>query len=161
MVTIIAAVSDNYVLGKNNQLIWHLPEDLKRFKRITAGHSVIMGRKTFESLKGPLPKRRNIIVTRNKNYRIENCEVVHSLEEALKITQEDENPFILGGAQIYEQALDFADFMDLTWVHHHFDGDAFFPKFDKSIWREIEREAHKKDESNPYDYSFVRYKKNG
>ncbi|MGB5242280.1 MAG: dihydrofolate reductase [Lutimonas sp.] len=161
MVTIIAAVSDNYVLGKNNQLIWHLPEDLKRFKRITAGHSVIMGRKTFESLKGPLPKRRNIIVTRNKNYRIENCEVVHSLEEALKITQADENPFILGGAQIYEQALDFADSMDLTWVHHHFDGDAFFPKFDKSIWREIEREAHKKDESNPYDYSFVRYKKNG
>ncbi len=161
MVTIIAAVSDNYVLGKNNQLIWHLPEDLKRFKRITAGHSVIMGRKTFESLKGPLPKRRNIIVTRNKNYKVANCEVVHSLEEALKMTQADENPFILGGAQIYEQALDFADFIDLTWVHHNFDGDAFFPKIDHNIWIEIEREEHKKDEYNPYDYSFVRYKKNG
>ncbi|MFD1314512.1 dihydrofolate reductase [Namhaeicola litoreus] len=161
MITIIAAVADNYVLGKNNQLIWHLPEDLRRFKRITAGHCVIMGRKTFESLNGPLPKRKNIIITRNKDYRAENCFVVHSLEEALQLSQEDDNPFILGGAQIYEQALQFAERMDLTWVHHNFDGDAFFPNFDKSIWVEIEREDHKKDEKNKYDYSFVKYKKNG
>jgi dihydrofolate reductase len=120
-----------------------------------------MGRKTFESLNGPLPRRNNLIVTRNKSYKAENCQVVHSLEEALKMTQEDENRFILGGAEIYQQALQFADMMDLTWVHHKFEGDAFFPKFDKNIWVEIEREDHKMDDKNPYDYSFVRYKKNG
>lgn len=159
MVTIIAAVGRNKALGKNNDLIWHLPADLRRFKEVTRGHHVIMGRKTFESLGKPLPNRTNIIVSRNSNYKADGCVVVGSLEEALKEAHSDPNPYILGGAQIYEQALEVADRMDLTLVHEDFEADAFFPDFSDENWEETGRQDFKKDEKNPYDYSFVQYKK--
>lgn len=158
MLTIIAAIAENNALGKDNQLIWHLPADLRRFKKVTQGHAVIMGRKTFESLGKPLPNRTNIIITKQKDYQKEDCIVVNSLEEALQCAKDD-NPFILGGAQIYRQALDFADVLDLTIVHHEFDADAYFPEIDKNTWTEVSREHHLKDEQNPYDYSFVKYEK--
>ncbi len=121
MLTIIAAVAKNNALGKNNDLIWRLPADLKRFKKITLGHHVIMGRKTFESLGRPLPNRTTIIVSRNKTYQVDGCIVVNSLEEAISAAQEDQNPFILGGGEIYKQALLLADILDLTLVHHSFE----------------------------------------
>ena len=157
-VTIIAAIGKNRELGKDNDLLWHLPNDLKRFKKVTKGHTVIMGRKTFESLGKALPHRTNIIITRNKNYTAENCTVVNSLAEALQKVNND-NPFILGGAEIYAQSMDIADTLDLTLVDATFEADAFFPEIDTTIWIEVYREDHKTDEQHPYNYSFVTYKK--
>ncbi len=160
MLTIIAAVAKNKALGKNNDLIWRLPADLKRFKKITLGHHVIMGRKTFESLGRPLPNRTTIIISRNVSYKVEGCTVVHTLEAAILAAKEDNNPFILGGGEIYKQALLRADILDLTLVHHSFDdADTFFPDIDYNQWIEINREDFKADEQHAYDYSFVRYKK--
>ena len=160
MVTIIAAIAENNALGKDNQLIWHLPADLKRFKKTTLNHAVIMGRKTFESLGKPLPNRTNILITRDKNYKAEGCEVVNSLKDALEVALKvDENPFILGGAEIYNQAMPFTDKLDVTFVHHKFDADVFFPEIDKTIWKETSRENYKADENNKYDYSFVTFER--
>lgn len=160
MVTIIAAIAENNALGKNNQLIWHLPADLKRFKKTTLNHAVIMGRKTYESLGKPLPNRTNILITRDKNYKAEGCLVVNSVKEALKAAAEvDENPFILGGAEIYKQAMPFTDKLDITFVHHQFEADVFFPEIDKTIWKETSRENFKADENNKYDYSFVTFER--
>ena len=156
-ITIIAAVAENNALGKNNQLIWHIPADLKRFKKITSGHDVIMGRNTFESLGKPLPNRTNIVITRNKNYKAQGCIIVHSLNEAIYEASQDENPFILGGAQIYTEAIKIADKLDITLVHETFEADAFFPEIDENIWDEISREDVEADEKNKYDYSFVTY----
>ncbi len=161
MITIIAAIANNNALGMDNKLIWHLPEDLKRFKRVTNGHHVIMGRKTFESLGKPLPNRTSIIITRNKNYKAENCLVVNSLNEALKNANSDSNPYILGGAEIYNLAMPIADKLDLTIIHHEFKADTFFPEIDPSIWEEKSREDFKADDINKYDYSFVTYEKIG
>lgn len=158
MVTIIAAIAENNVLGKDNKLIWYLPADLKRFKKMTLNHVVIMGRKTFESMGKPLPNRTNIIITRDKKYKTEGCVVVNSLREALKVAaKEDENPFILGGAEIYKQAIPFTDRLDLTFVHHKFEADVFFPEIDRTIWKETSREDFKADDKNKYDYSFVTF----
>lgn len=159
MITIIAAIAENNALGKDNQLIWHLPADLKRFKKVTLGHHIIMGRKTFESLGKPLPNRTTIIISRNKNYTKKNCIVVNSLDEAIKASKDDKNPYILGGAQIYKQAMPIADKLDITFVHHNFEADAFFPEIDLNIWQETSREDFKKDETNKYNYSFVTYLK--
>ncbi|MBL4724380.1 MAG: dihydrofolate reductase [Lutibacter sp.] len=159
MITIIAAVAENNALGKDNQLIWHLPADLKRFKKVTLNHHIIMGRKTFESLGKPLPNRTSIIITRNTTYKADGCIVVNSLQEALEAAKEDENPYILGGADIYNQAIKIADELDLTFVHHSFEADAFFPKIDKEIWKETSREDFKADEKNKFDFSFVTYLK--
>ncbi|MFK5958001.1 MAG: dihydrofolate reductase [Lutibacter sp.] len=159
MITIIAAIAENNALGKDNQLIWHLPADLKRFKKVTSNHKVIMGRKTYESLGKPLPNRTNIIITRNTNFKAEGCVIVNSLQEAIEASKEDENPFILGGAEIYKQAIEIADKLDLTFVHHLFEADAFFPKIDTTIWKEISRENFKADDKNKYDYSFVSFKR--
>ena len=159
MITIIAAIAKDNALGKDNQLIWHLPNDLKRFKKVTSGHHVIMGRKTFESLGKPLPNRVNIVITRNSNYTAEGCVVVHSLQEAIAAAKDDANPFILGGAQIYKQALQVADVLDLTFVHQSFDADAFFPEINMEIWKKNSREDYKADEKNKFDYSFVTYVK--
>jgi dihydrofolate reductase len=159
MITIIAAIANNNALGLNNKLIWNLPEDLKRFKRVTTGHHVIMGRKTFESLDKPLPNRTTIIITRNKNYKANNCVIVNSLDEALENAKQDKNPYILGGAEIYKLAMPIANKLDLTIVHHEFKADAFFPEIDTSIWKEKSRENFKADEMNKYDYSFVSYEK--
>jgi len=117
----------NRVIGIDNKLPWHLPGELQYFKQITSGHTVIMGRKTFESISKPLPDRRNIVITRNKEYAAEGVEVVHSLEEALKLSQGDLEQFIIGGAQIYEEALKIADRLYVTLIYEHFEGDAHFP----------------------------------
>jgi len=157
MITVIAAIAKNNALGKDNQLIWYLPADLKRFKKVTLGHHIIMGRKTFESLGKPLPNRTTIIITRNKNYTQHGCIVVNSLNEAIEAAKEDENPYILGGAEIYKQALNIADKLDLTFVHQNFEADVFFPEIDFKIWKETSREDFKSDEKNKFNYSFVTY----
>ncbi|MFA5297823.1 MAG: dihydrofolate reductase [Lutibacter sp.] len=160
MITIIAAIAENNALGKGNKLIWYLPADLKRFKKSTLNHWVIMGRKTYESIVKPLQNRTNILITRNKNYKAEGCIVVNSIEEAIQLAiKEDKNPFILGGAEIYKQAMPFTDKLDLTFVHHKFDADVFFPEIDKTIWKETSREDFKADEKNKYDYSFVTFER--
>jgi len=159
MITIIAAIAQNNVIGKNNQLIWHLPADLKHFKKTTSGHCVIMGRKTYQSLGKPLPNRTNIVITRNSHFIADGCTVVNTLEAALETAKTDDNPFILGGAQIYQQAMAVADVLDLTFVHNDFEGDVFFPEIDLNIWKEIARQDFKADAKNKYDYSFVRFEK--
>lgn len=158
VITIIAAIGKHRELGKDNQLIWHLPNDLKRFKKITSGHDVIMGRKTFESLGGPLPSRTNIIITRNPDYKAPLCTIANSLEEALNLSA-DPNPFILGGAQIYTQAIKIADKLDLTLVDASFKADAFFPEINNDIWKETSRENHKIDEKHQFNYSFVTFER--
>ena len=155
-VTLIAAIDENRVLGKDNQLIWHLPDDLKRFKRLTTGHAIIMGRKTFESLPKALPNRQNIVVTRNPNYSSEGITVCHSIEAAIEYAKDDEQPFIIGGAQIYEQGLKFASIIEVTKIHTQFEGDVFFPKIDYKEWSEVKRQIM---EHTDFDYSFITYKK--
>lgn len=159
MITIIAAIANNNALGKNNDLIWHLPADLKRFKKITSGHHIIMGRNTYESIGKPLPNRTTIIITRNNEYKADGCIIVNSIDEALSTVNNDENVFIIGGAQIYEQAIALADTLDITEVHADFDADVFFPKIDVAVWEETKREFFNADDKNIYDYSFVSYKK--
>ena len=161
MITIIAATAKNNALGKNNDLIWHLPADLKRFKSTTTGHHILMGRNTYESIGKPLPNRTSIIITRNENYFKEGCLIAYSLEEAIELAEEDNEVFIIGGAQIYKYAIEnnIADALDITLVHKDFDADVYFPEIDKTIWECVKREDFKADEKNKYDYSFLRYKK--
>ena len=160
-ITIIAAIANNNALGKNNDLIWHLPADLKRFKKVTSEHHILMGRNTFESIGKPLPNRTTVIITRNKNYKAEGCIVVDSIEKAIEVAKEDKHIFIIGGAQIYKQAMasDLVDRLDITKVHHAFEADVFFPEIDTEIWQEISREDFSADEKNKYNYSFICYKK--
>ena len=158
-VTMIAAAGENNALGKDNQLIWYLSDDLKHFKNLTKGHHVIMGRKTFESMPKALPNRTNVIITRQKDYKAENAHVVHSLEAALAFVEDDEQPFIIGGGEIYRQGLDYADSIELTRVHEEFEADTFFPEIDSAKWREVWRENHDKDEKHKHAFSFIRYEK--
>lgn len=158
-VTLIAATSKNQVLGKDNKLIWHLPIDLKRFKSLTSGHCVIMGRKTFESLPKALPNRKNIVLTRNPTYQAKDAIVVHTLEDALKQSETDNQPFILGGGEIYSLFIPFADKIELTRIHQDFEGDAFFPKIDPNQWQLIFREDYFKKDNYPFDFSFLTYTK--
>jgi dihydrofolate reductase len=159
MITLIAAAAENNALGKDNQLLWHLPEDFKRFKQITSGHYIIMGRKTFESFPKPLPNRTHVIITRQKDYLAEGCIVVHSLEEAIAISPKTEEVFIIGGAEIYNQSIDSADKIELTRVHTNLDADAYFPTFDLNHWELVFEEHHYKDERHNYDYTFETYLK--
>lgn len=161
-VTIIAAIAKNNALGKDNDLIWHLPEDLKRFKKVTSGHHIIMGRNTFESIGKPLPNRTTVIITRNKNYKVEGCIVVHNLEDAIQVAKNDSQIFIIGGAQIYKQAMesDLVDQLDITLVHETFEADVFFPEINSKIWKQTLREDHQADDKNKHDYSFISYRKN-
>ena len=154
VVTIIAAISENGVLGRDNKLIWHLPEDLKRFKQLTSGHAIIMGRKTFESLPKALPNRHNIVISKNKNFSAEGITVCHSLKEALEACRGDSQPFIIGGGQIYQQALELADRIELTKIHKSFDGDVFFPEIDSQLWL-LENENQL--ENSHFKYSYLTY----
>lgn len=155
MLSIIVAASENNVIGKDNQLLWHLPDDLKHFKRTTRGHHVIVGRKTFESQGKPLPGRTNIIITRKPDYKAEGCFVVNSLDKALDLSQDDDEPFIIGGEQIYRMALPRVERIYLTRVHSEFKGDTFFPELDMDQWEEISREYYEKDEKNDYPFSII------
>lgn len=157
--SIIAAKAENGVIGKDNQLIWHLPADLKHFKELTTGGTLVMGRKTHESIGRPLPNRRNVVVTRQSGYRSPGCEVVSSVEEALRLCTPDDRVFIIGGAEIYRQTIHLAQTLYITLVHEKFGGDAVFPDIDPSVWEETSREDHAADEKNAYDYSFVVYQR--
>ena len=160
-VSLIVAVSENGVIGKDNDLIWHLPKDMKFFKETTQGHHVIMGRKNFESIPHkfrPLPNRTNVIITRQSDYKAEGCLVVNSVEESIEIAKQngDTEPFIIGGGQIYKIALEqnLVDRIYLTRIHHPFEGDTFFPELN-SDWEEVKREDCYADEKNKYNYSFI------
>ena len=160
MINVIVAKASNNVIGAKNDLIWHLPNDLKHFKNLTSGHPIIMGRKTFESLGRPLPNRTNIVITRDKNWQGENVEKEFSLEKAIESAKKiNEDIYIIGGGNIYKQAMEFADVLYITEVHHEFEGDTYFPEIDEEIWEEVDRENFMKDEKHPYAYSYVTYKR--
>lgn len=152
MVKIIVAMSKNRVIGDSNTLIWHLPEDLKRFRQLTTGNTIVMGRKTYESIGKPLPNRRSIIITRDPDYSVEGCEVVNSLEEALLLSNND--CFIIGGGEIYRQAIDIADRIYLTLINKEFEGDTSFPEL--KDWVEISYEDFSNDD---FEYSFIQYER--
>ena len=157
MITLIAAVAVNNALGKDNQLLWHLPDDFKRFKNRTSGHYIIMGRKTFESFPKPLPNRTHVIITRQKEYTSENCIVVDSLQKAIAVCPKDEETFIIGGGEIYKQSIETADKLDITRVHHTFEADTFFPEIDLNKWKLASTEFHPKDEKHHFDFTFQTY----
>ncbi|MBI2653965.1 type 3 dihydrofolate reductase [Candidatus Woesearchaeota archaeon] len=152
IISLIAAMGRNKVIGKDNSLPWKLPEDMKRFKELTTGKPVVMGRKTFESIGKPLPNRKNIILTRDKNYKADGCIVVHSVNGALNAAKGSNEVMIIGGANIYGQFLPIANKMHLTLIDADFEGDAYFPEYDKNEWKEMKREEHKSDK---YGFVFV------
>lgn len=154
IVSAIVAIGENNAIGKSNQLLWHMPNDLKHFKDITSGRTIIMGRKTFDSVGKPLPKRRNIVVTQ-QDITIPGCEVVKSIKYALELCEGEDEVFIGGGAQIYRLAMPLTDRIYLTVIHKVFDADTFFPSIDKNDWKEVKREDFDADEKNPYPYSFI------
>lgn len=156
ILSIVVAAAENNAIGKNNQLLWHLPADLKFFKQLTTGHTIIMGRKTYESIGKPLPNRRSIVISRNKDYKIEGAEVVSSVEEAIKLCKYEEEAFLIGGAEIYKYALPLTNRIYLTRVHTIMkDADAFFPQLNDEDWRTISQIKHESDEKNPYSYSII------
>lgn len=153
-ISLIVAIAENNVIGKDNDLIWHLPDDLKHFKTKTKGHTIIMGRKTFESIGSkPLPKRENIVISRSPQSPVEGVVFTTSLQEALKLST-DHEPFIVGGAEIYRQSMDIVDVMEITRVHDSFEGDTFFPEIDSEVWTLEKEETHAKDENHKHAFSF-------
>lgn len=155
MITMIAAAGENNELGKDNDLLWHLPDDFKRFKHLTTGHYIIMGRKTFETFPRPLPNRIHVVITRNKNYKKEGAVVIHTMKEALKLAEKDEQPFIIGGGEIYKMGLPVADKIEFTRVHGKFDdADTFFPNFSEEDWELISEIEHAKDEKHKYSFTY-------
>ena len=157
MIIMIAAVAENNALGKDNNLLWHLPNDFKRFKEITSGHHIIMGRKTFESFPKPLPNRTHIVISRQKNLLLEGCIIVESLEKAIAVCPKNENLFIIGGGEIYSQSIPVADELDITRVHHSFDADVYFPIINAEIWELTSEIFNPKDEKHLFDYTFQKY----
>jgi dihydrofolate reductase len=152
---LIVAMAENRVIGRNNQLPWRIPADLRHFKALTLGKPVIMGRKTYESIGRPLPGRDNIVISADSGYQAEGCQVVHSVEQALEAAGSCEEAMIIGGANLYRQTLENADRLYLTLVKAEPEGDTWFPEIELQQWREIERQAHTADENNEYDYDFV------
>lgn len=163
MITLIAAAAENNALGKDNDMIWHLPDDFKRFKKLTSGHMIIMGRKTYESLDGPLPDRKHIIITRQKNYadKVDSscCVVVESIEEAIAKTDSAVENFVIGGGEIYKLAIPLADKIELTRVHSTFDADAHFPEIDLNKWHLEHEEYHPKDDKHKVDFTYQTFVK--
>lgn len=160
-ISIIVAIDEKNAIGKDNQLLCHLPNDLKYFKSVTQGHTVIMGRNTYESLpNGALPNRRNIVLSRNKDLQLDRCEVSSSLEDAIALCDSETEVFIIGGATVYAKAIDIADKLYITYIHHQFEGtDAFFPEVDKNKWIESSHIENDADEKNKYAHTFVVYNK--
>ncbi len=161
-ISIIAAVADNYAIGKNNKLLWHLPADMKHFKDMTTGHAVVMGKRTFESLpNGSLPNRKNIVLTSILEGNFDKYYEAVSLRDAIELCENEDEVYIIGGATIFKQALEYpgVDTMYITWVHEEFEADAFFPQFDKDEWKEVKRKRYEADEENPYAYSFCEYRR--
>jgi dihydrofolate reductase len=158
MIAIIVATDKQGGIGKDNALLWHLPNDLKRFKSITSGHPIIMGRKTFDSIGKPLPNRINIIITQNKDLKIDGCVIVHTLKDAL-LACNGTDAFIIGGGSIYEQALEVADMIHLTLVDVVLEADTHFPKINDNQWQIVHSESHIKDEKHNFDYQFIDLKR--
>jgi len=155
LLSAICAMSENRVIGFQNKLPWHLPADLRHFKKITIGHPIIMGRKTYESIGRALPDRCNVVITRDATFQAQGCIIVNSIEMALSAVSYSEEVFIMGGAMLYQQLLPEVQRIYLTEIHHTFEGDAFFPEIDKTAWHEVERIDYPADEENRYSYSFV------
>ncbi len=155
LISLISAVAEDRVIGKDNQLIWHLPADLRHFKQLTLDKPIIMGRLTWESLPGLLPRRRHIVISRDLDYRAPGCEVVNSWPNALSLVKQEAEAMVIGGAEIYRLSLPDADRMYLTLIQARFSGDTHFPQWEPGDWREIKRQEHPADEANPYPYSFV------
>ena len=161
MLSIIVAKAKNNAIGKDNQLLWHLSDDLKRFKTLTTGHTIIMGRKTFESLGRVLPNRKHIVFTQNPDFKVddENVEVVHSMLQIQEYIENEEEAFVIGGAIIYNLLMPYVKKMYVTEIDKEFDGDAFFPRIDEEKWKEISREKGLEDEENDFTYTYVTYEK--
>lgn len=159
MITMIAAAAENDALGKDNDLVWHLPDDFKRFKNLTTGHHIIMGRKTWESFPKPLPNRTHIVITRNTDYKAEGAIIVHSMEDALAFAKDDGNAFIIGGGEIYTIGLEVATHIELTRVHGEFEADAFFPEFDRDLWELQESVFHDIDDRHKFGFTYETWKK--
>ncbi|PDS24219.1 dihydrofolate reductase [Flavobacterium branchiophilum] len=157
MIIIIAAMAQNRALGKNNTLLWHLPNDFKRFKTQTTGHYIVMGRKTFESFPKPLPNRTHVIVSKTKNFDSEHCITVQNLEEALAICPKNQDLYIIGGGEIYKQTMPMADVLDITLVEATFEADTFFPEINPKEWQLASKESHPIDDKHPYEYHFLTY----
>lgn len=160
MISIISAIGKNNEIGRKNDLLWSLPADMKHFKETTSGHTVIMGQKTFESIGRPLPNRRNIVLTKDKNFKPEGVEIIYSPEKIIKISRTllDKNIFIIGGGMIYKLFIEKADKLYITHVDAEFpDADTYFPVIDENIWQKIKSEKHPKDELNKYDLEFAEY----
>ena len=159
-ISIIVAIAENNAIGKDNQLLWHLSDDLKRFKRLTTGHTVIMGRNTFFSLpNGALPNRRNIVITDQPDETFEGCEMAHSIDEALQLAGDSDECFVMGGGMVYHQMMPVAGRLYLTKVHQSFDADTFFPEIDYSEWEELESEFVEAGGKNEFPHTFVLYKR--
>jgi dihydrofolate reductase len=156
---LVVAVDEQGGIGKNNQLLWHLPADLKHFKEITTGHPIIMGRKTYDSIGRPLPNRRNIVISRQVDLQIEGVDVANSLSDGIALVASETKAFIIGGAEIFKQAMPFINKIHFTIVHHSFEADTFFESPSPSIWEAAETETHQADEKNAYSYTFITYKK--
>ncbi len=159
VLSIIVAAAENNVIGRDNGLVWRLSADLKRFKALTTGHTILMGRKTYESVGKALPNRRNIVISRNPDYKAEGCEVVRSVEEALELTKGENEVFVTGGGTIYKELWGKADRLYLTVVHQECEGDTLIPSVDPNQWKEVFREAHEADEKNEFDYTFINYER--
>ncbi|MBK0370654.1 dihydrofolate reductase [Flavobacterium agrisoli] len=157
MIILIAAIAENNTLGKDNQLVWHLPNDFKRFKELTSNHYIIMGRKTFESFPKPLPNRTHVIITRQSDYKAAGCIVADSIENAIALCPKTGDIFVIGGGEIYNLAMPFADVIEITRVHEKFEGDAFFPEINPNEWLLVESEPNSKDEKHAYDYTYETY----
>ena len=161
MLSIIVAKAQNNIIGKDNKLLWHIPEDLKRFKDITTGHTIIMGRKTFESLGRILPNRKHIVFTQNPDFKVndENVKIVHSMLEIQEYIENKEENFVIGGAMIYNLLMPYANKMYITEIHKDFEGDTVFPKINLDIWEEVSREKGEDIEQNNLEYDFVVYER--
>ena len=161
MLSIIVAKAKNNVIGKNNKIIWNLPDDLKRFKKLTTGHTIIMGRKTFESLGRVLPERKHIIFSQNPDFKVndENVGIVHSMLQIQEYIENEEENFVIGGAMIYNLLMPYVKKMYITQINKEFEGDTFFPKIDENIWKEVERIQGIKDEENNLDYEYITYER--
>lgn len=159
MLSMIVAIANNNVIGKDNKLIWRLPEDLKRFKTITSGKTIIMGRKTFESLGRVLPNRVHIVLTKNKDYHYEHeqVKIVNDVEELKPYIESQEEYFVIGGEAIYKMLMPLAKKMYITKLYEDFDGDTFFPQIDENVWKVVKQEKGIKNEDNPYDYEYIDY----
>ena len=160
LISMIVAMAGNRAIGKDNDLLWHLPDDFKHFKAVTMGKPIVMGRKTYDSIGRPLPGRKNVVVTSDKTFSAEGVVVVRSIDDALAATRDDDDIMVIGGASFYEQMLPLANKLFVTWVHHHFEADAFFPDINLDEWRVIEQTDHRADDRHAYDYSFVTYERN-